>query len=803
MKLTKASIKHNRKFHRLPEDRRLEFLLNAYSQVFPKDESQRGEFTLADVDISRLDKGSNRDERFAERDKLNSNIDRLNFLMTRLNMAGNPQYEEQVRELALLRFEYMFMAGDNELTQDPRLVVDFFRKRGKPELIKPVLSRMGEKATEYEHLAERIIDNPVFKENVGTDTAQYKFRTRLHVLVEDEDFSKEQAAAKLMGEGFDLTANDFNRWYKAEKNLDVKLGDKNYKTSPEEAKWLADFVAQRTGQKTLEGKVGIGKSDEPLVPKDDEEDPCKEYKCSREAVETLDAGVKLTLKEKGDDPNFYWVKELSALTRDYGEISLDRANLIEAKMWNYLWGGQFNDLAHQLKGANPCGRTRKGLNYNKWALMHEEHRKTINPVLAQDSYAMIIAGDILVGDLKDAVEDLNRPELQQYKNPDKIRAAVNLAWEMMQHPGESDGQENSQPPRGFLFHVAKEFNDFLRETPTAAPYITLVNASPETKLNEEEEKILGSVRSLDDVERIYIQLGRSGSIRDRFLQIFDEVYDRYTEHCILSSDVSGIVRTVQNPTFKKYVSNEQVSERLGNSINRTLQRKSEHDPERDEFGTKKMVAAVYNNPILRPYIENRADVGGLVNGMIDDVVGRGRRNSLISEPFSLRGDYEISMGTSDALEAYAIADACRDAADPERMSDLVAYMIGIVADQRHEGEFRLENRFMHMKAKAEGADLNAEAFPAEDSESEHGKFDFLSRVYQREKQLGGIDQQKVQTALTNVLFRANYAVPRRFYPHADAMMAILDSPLEEVLPTEGLGYDSIKEYKILHDFLRR
>jgi hypothetical protein len=216
-----------------------------------------------------------------------------------------------------------------------------------------------------------------------------------------------------------------------------------------------------------------------------------------------------------------------------------------------------------------------------------------------------------------------------------------------------------------------------------------------------------------------------------------------------------------------------------------------------------MVAAIYNNPILRPYIENRIDISKLVNNMIDDVIGRGRRDSLISEPFSLRGDYEISMGASDTLEAYSIADAFRTDADPERISDLVAYMIGIVADQRYDNEFSLENLYMHMKAKAEGTELNADMFPKGDDKSEPNKFDFLSRVYQREKQLGGINIQKVQTALTNVLFRANYAVPGRFYPHVDAMMAILDSPLAEVLPTEGLGHDAIKEYKILHDFLRR
>jgi len=75
---------------------------------------------------------------------------------------------------------------------------------------------------------------------------------------------------------------------------------------------------------------------------------------------------------------------------------------------------------------------------------------------------MIIAGDILVGDFDTAVVDLNSPELQRYKNPDKLRAAVNLAWELMQQPGESDNHDDYQPPRGYLYHVANEFAEFLR-----------------------------------------------------------------------------------------------------------------------------------------------------------------------------------------------------------------------------------------------------------------------------------------------------------------------------------------------------
>lgn len=783
MKLVESNKQLNRKFHEMTPGEQVKYLLKAYSQVFAKTKKQRGKFTPAEL-ASLGKKGG--------REKLQPSIDNLNFLMTRFNMLNNPQYEEYVRTLALLRFEYIFFKGESENTQDPKLVADFFKRRGKSELIRPVLERMGGTAVNYDFLAEKIIDSPVFLENVGKDTQEYKFRNRLHGLIHDEDFSKEQTAAALMDEGFDLLELDFNKWYAFDKDYNLSSGRNKYKKSEKDSQWLRSFVERK--KSGLESKM-----DSPDVPKaDDEEgDSDEEYKGSKTEIQQLDKQVKKALTNR-KEYNFYLVNQLSVLTSDYEKIDIDSSNKVQAKMWDYLWGGKFNDLIHQLKGANPHGRTRKGLNYNKWALLHPEHRKNINQVLAQDSYAMIIAGDILVGDLEQAVEDFNMPELQEYKNHDKLRATLSLAWEMMHHPGESDDREDYEPLRGYLFNVAKEFSEFLGEMPSAKTYLNLANATKETRLGDEEEKILKSMRNLQSIQKIYTQIGRD--VKERFLDVFDEVYVQDSEFCSLTSELRGIVSLVQDPIFRKYVDDKATADRLAIAIDKTLGRKNKSFPEEDKHGTKKMVAAMYNNPVLRPYVEGKIDIGKMVNGMIDDIIDRKNPETLITKPFSLRGQHEITMGISDTLEAYNIADACRDKVNPERMKDLVAYMIGIVSDGRMNNDFELSNLVISMKAKEEG---NENVKKIEADKDEKSRFKFLSEIYLKEKELGGLDRERASIALTNVLFRSNYAVTRRYYPHIDTMLSFLDSPLVELLPTEGLGHDAIKEYKILHEFMRK
>lgn len=794
MKLQESNKEHNRRFHELTGHQRVEFLQQAYSEVI---QQSIGEFTPMRISPEAMAARPGRDDRTA----LNDTANKLNFLMTRFNMERSPEYEGQVRELALLRFEYLFLAGDTDFTQDPQLVADFFSKRGKPELTHTALARMGEHAVDYEHLAERIIDHPAFQEHLGPEATIYKFRSRLHILIEDEDFSKEQAATALIREGFDLQGCDFNRWFKFESDFSIKIGDKPYNKSAEETAWLKRFVTEHAQQ---DQTVPVNSEETALVKANDEEDeePQREVHCSKKGIEVLDRSIRHTLDQKGEDPAFHWVKELSPLTSDHGELQVNSANLVEAKMWEYLWGGQFNELAQQLKGANPHGKTRKGLNYNKWALTHEEHRKTLDPILAQDSYAMIIAGDLLVGDLEAAIQDLNAPELQEYRNNKKVRAAVNLAWEMFQHPGESDDHDKYEPPRAYLFQVAQNFRNYLAETPSAAPYIKLASANQDSTLAADEGAILGSITSFGTIETVYTQLGIVDRIRDRFLEVFDDIYDRDTEFISIQSEVRGIVATIQHPTFRKYVDDEAIGRRLYAGVQRTLGQKNKYDPERDASGSQKLILTLVQNSVLLPYLDGKVDIGQVVNAMIDDVIGR--HDELLTAPYSLRHQGELALDSSEVIEAYMIADQLRDHVDHERMGRLVAYLLALNSEMTVSNNFNLTSLIIDKIGKqADPSYQRPDYFPDSNARENDQRLEFLSRVYQRERDLGGLDLSTASIGVTNVVFRGTYVQPNRFYPRLDSVMRFLDAPIGELLPADGLGDNAIKEYRILREFLKK
>src|SRR3989338_2788112 len=124
MKLTEASKAQNREFHELAQSDQVKFLVKSYCEVFATDAANKGEFTQGSLNLEKSVLSAN------EQSAILSSADSLNFLMTRFNMLNDSQYEGHVRELALLRFEYLFLAGDTDITQDPALVANFFQKRG-------------------------------------------------------------------------------------------------------------------------------------------------------------------------------------------------------------------------------------------------------------------------------------------------------------------------------------------------------------------------------------------------------------------------------------------------------------------------------------------------------------------------------------------------------------------------------------------------------------------------------------------------------------------------------------------------
>ncbi len=78
----------------------------------------------------------------------------------------------------------------------------------------------------------------------------------------------------------------------------------------------------------------------------------------------------------------------------------------------------------------------------------------------------------------------------------------------------------------------------------------------------------------------------------------------------------------------------------------------------------------------------------------------------------------------------------------------------------------------------------------------------LNAVHAHALERGDIDPKKVETAVTNVVVRANCVQGQRFYPHVDVMLALLDSALNQYLPTDGPAGDTVKDYRILRDFIK-
>ncbi len=795
MKLTEANKQLNRRFHELPENEREPFLLRAYSQVFPTAPEQGGEFTPPKIDDKfKGGKLKNREEKRHIWDT----IDNLNFLMTRFNMLHNPQYEEQIRNLALLRFDYILLSGNTEYTQNVGLVAKYFMKRGKKEWIRPAFENMGEHGVNYDFIAEDTINSPIFAEQVP-NAKEFKFRARLHTLLHDEEYEKDEAASILMKEGYNLVEMDFNKWIAFDKDYRYGLGELEYKVSEKDERRLQDFVErQRPNPSLLVIRTEEDKDAEPRVPKgEDEEEPNIELKNSMKRIKVLNRQIRNTAKKMGEKTP-YWIAELSALTQDYKQIKIGTSDRIQSKMWDYIWGGDFLEFARQLKGAGN-GRTRKGLEYCKWALKNPKYKETINPTMAQDSYAMIIASDAL-GDLESIANDLNDPLLSGCKNEDKVRAAVNLAWEVMQHPTDDEHESEKEylPPRNYLLRVARELRPFLVQNESAQPYLRLIDATPETKLGEEEEKILDSLKSLEDIEDVFTKVGRESQIRKKFLQLFDKAYEKDSEFCGLYSSVTNILRLIQNPTFRRHVDDNALSEKLSETVHNTLFHKKNRWGEVDSGGTRKLVATMYSNPTIRPYIEGKVDMGKMINEAIDDEV---RGNKVITEPYSLNHNGEISMGSGEVLEIYELAESVRKKVDQEKMKDLVAYMMALVLDDRHGYGFSISANFMKMKSDKEGHQMNRELYSPSKEDKRNMRFEFLTKLYEREKELGGLDPRRVENAVTNIMFRSNYVEPKRYCPHLDTMMQFFSTPLARVIPTEGLCADAIKEYKIMYDFL--
>lgn len=794
MKLQESEKDYNRKFHELSSDQRVPFLKQAYDEALAKTDAERGEFTPIALSPETMTAPVSREEK----EELLESASKLNFLMNRFYMERDPAYEGHIIELSLLRFEYLLLRGDLALSQDPQLIAEFFTARGKPELVRPALERLGEEVITT-ILADSLLNHPVFEQHVGDKTIVYKFRARLHILRTCEDYSKEQAARTLLSEGFDLRACDFNRWFATESDFNIKIGNKHYVESRKEAAWLDLFIKKQT-QPDLTISIVSEQTALTAVEEEEKEDTSSSVKCSKESIIQLNEKIQRVIEGQGSNQATSWLRELAALTSDHSDLRLDSANAVEASMWHFLWEGNFIKLAKQLKGDNPRGETRNGLLVNKWALTHPEHQRTLDPILAQNSFAMILAGDILVGDLTSAIQNFNDPLLQRYKNDAKISAAITLAWKALHHPGQSDKKENYKPPKNYLFSVAKSFHTYLTRAPHVVPYLTLLKASDVSELGKQEKNILRSIEDFATIEKVYTQLGVANQIEARFLKIFDKVYDRETRHMSITNDAAGIITTIQDPIFKKYVEEQRIGERLCAATRRTLTGKNRYAPDMSALEGCKVVLTMYQSPVLRPYLEGKLQLSKLLHGMIDDMIAPD--DPLLTAPYSLNGTSELSLFPEESIEAYMIADQLRAHIDPQYMGRLVAYLLAINSEMP---TWTLSNPVMsRVDAQGKKGNLDYQTpdyFPVRSAANFDPRVEFLTNIYQREQKLGGLDRDSASIGVTNVIYRGIYVQPDRFAPALDVVMRLLDSPMAELLPSDGLGNDALKEYRVLKQFL--
>ncbi len=840
MRLLPNNKELNRKFHLMSENKQLEFLLNGYSQVFPESTMQKirnlgRTFRKLRVKPEELAKRKNH----PLIRKINGYADKLNFLMSRFNMLNDPKYEKHIKNLCLLRWEYLFMKSDTDQTQDVDLVVDFFEKRGKPEYIIPVLHRMGEKAVNWDHLAQIIIKHPELEKYLGEEEKKvYELRTLLHDLVSDRDYSKEQAAEFLLKKGYDLIELDFNKWYAFEDDFSINLGDTKYEPDEKNDEWLKQFVEnERKGDsadhkkdskdnkslddviddETTEESVdddNYNEDDEDESTGNDHEENTKELTKREQFVKYLEEckpftteyleGYHNQLEEIINEnklENIEHYKSLRPLFSDYSEVIINSKNKVQDKMWEELWSGDVPRLIYQLKGANPDGETRIGLNYVLWALTHDEHSKHINRNFGEFALAMVIAGDILVGDLHSAIENLKDPDVQIFVNNDKIKAAVNYAFGQWQHPGESDDEDNDEdyePPKRYCFYIVEEFRDYLKDHDAAQPYIKLLEAEKPEDINGFQLEILKSLSSLEEVEKYYTKLGMQDKIKSRFVEILEKTYERAVKYTFMMASTGRITKIITDETFKKYVDDETIREKLTTLVNDTLVKKSEYDSDKEDRGTKKIVAKFYQNPILKPYL-GEIDLGSVADKMIDDLISE----DLINKPFSLRHQGELCfMGNSETIEVYKLANGCRELVTPEKMQDLVAWFLAIGCELKVGGGYEYSILFDFVSSMDDNNYKRPDYLSASNKDGKKDRLTVVNNVYLREKELGGFDEKKASTAVTNVIYKGTYVQPGRFYPHIDSVLLLLNSPVAELLPKEGLGFDTIKEYHILNDFMK-
>ncbi len=671
---------------------------------------------------------------------------------------ADPAFNALVTEISLLSWQDSLGKGDD--TFNPDMVARFLESREMdPGEISSRMYKMAE--TALKHDKEEVFSSPALSRYLSSeDLQQYRFRCALHNLVIGSK-SRDEAARRLMNEGYDLKACDFNKWYA--KEVQYNVDDEERRALAADDNWLTDFIA------------GAEKSEEAAA--------AEASKSEEEKGEVSEKLIPLSTID-GDLDLFA------------PEFSIDRSNPVQVTICESLYRGDFPGLAGDLLEYAPMHESWEGVMYLVHVLKEKDQTSKMSRGLREIAFAGAVFGAIVGGRISLACTLLDDPEYDDVKDPEKVGVLVRYAWEVCNTPAPG----NEEPDRAFNYYFVYRLGDYLKECDGTQPYFDLLARHPgnsSADLSPEESAILEVTNDLELLAGLYTSLGRKSMIEERFLKMFDEVFDRATEFGIYP-DISRIVSLIKDKTFRQHTSPEKRKERFGAALKRMLERK---DPcKKDEFDKRlrKVALEMALFPDLRPLFPDDVAWTDLVDTMIRDTYDQ----DFVTKPVSETNEGEVTFDKSLDFHSYYIAHQFREHATPIEMQKLVAWIAGLGCDLHIGGGFAFPALLQAEEARDYGKPMPYYYREGTLAEMREQSIPIVERILEGEAVLGGLNPQLVMTSIGNMLYVASYAQPGRMFPTIDAMLALLSSRIGLLFDDSSPVSEAMMDYRILHSHMR-
>ncbi|MCI5064867.1 hypothetical protein MRY87_03990 [bacterium] len=429
-------------------------------------------------------------------------------------------------------------------------------------------------------------------------------------------------------------------------------------------------------------------------------------------------------------------------------------------------------------------------------LHHGEEVEEVLPEVREVAFSTLLAGCLTGYELDSAKYLLNHPAYEAYRNADRIRAAVNLAWFVISHPTAYWCEEGERPEvrHRYLLEVAQECEVYLEDNPAARPYLDMVRGSGAT-ISPLQQEILSKTWDTAQIAKCYRAAGRDRDIGQEYARIFGEIWERTTKYLSLSQDLNRLVSFVRDEEVKRSWGEECIRDTLRSAVQSLLGGEKE--------GTaleKLLVLRMVYHPVLGSYLRGWDGINEreCLHALLDDYVKK--EKGLTTKPFALRHHGELTVfGHQALLETYMVAELMPDHVDPDRMKRFVAYMLSLGAEFTVRPDFTGAAHSIRREREREGEAFEApEYFPTpEEALAPDAKAVMLAKLYEHARERGWIDPEQVRTGVGNVIFRGNLIEGERFYPHTDQMLGIVGSSLNDIFPGDGVIGNILTPYRIL------